>query len=68
MAEVLSKNKFGVGDSIELMTPSGNHRYRLDLMENLEGKSIDEAPGGGHRVRIPVPVTELEMGLISRYL
>ncbi len=68
MAEVLSKNKFGVGDTIELMTPGGNHRYRLEQMENLDGEAIDEAPGGGHRVRIPVPVTESGMGLISRLL
>ena len=47
------KNKFSVGDQIELMSPSGNYSFLLEEMHNQEGESMDVAPGSGHVVRIP---------------
>ena len=47
------KNKFAVGDQIELMTPTGNFSFSLEKMHSQEGKSMDVAPGSGHVVRIP---------------
>ncbi|RLD01719.1 MAG: U32 family peptidase [Chloroflexi bacterium] len=49
------KNKFAVGNQIELMTPSGNYSFTLEEMHNREGEVMDVAPGSGHVVRIPVP-------------
>jgi len=49
------KNKFAVGNQIELMTPSGNYSLTLEEMHNREGEVMDVAPGSGHIVRIPVP-------------
>lgn len=49
------KNKFSIGDPLELVTPSGNLRFTLPAMENLNGATVDCAPGSGHIVRIPVP-------------
>ena len=49
------KNKFAVGNQIELMTPSGNYSFTLEEMHNREGEVMDVAPGSGHIVRIPVP-------------
>lgn len=55
------KNRFEVGDVLELMTPSGNRRFRLDVMENMKtGQSVDAAPGTGHFVRIPLPGVPLD--------
>lgn len=49
-----TKNKFSVGDDIELMLPQGNQVFRLSSMKNKHGESVDVAPGSGHQVRIPM--------------
>ncbi|MCP4878811.1 MAG: U32 family peptidase, partial [Gammaproteobacteria bacterium] len=50
------KNRFSVGDTLELMTPEGNLEYVLDRMyREKNGEPIKVAPGSGHRVRIPLP-------------
>ena len=67
-AEVEVKNRFGVGDALELLTPAGNRCFRLDAMTDLEGQSMELAPGGGYRVRIPLPVADADLGLITRVL
>ena len=46
------KNRFAVGDTLELMTPNGNVSFTLKGLENKQGRSIDLAPGNGHVVRI----------------
>lgn len=48
------KNRFETGDTLELITPNGNTTFNLDTLENLEGNSMDAAPGSGHIVRIPL--------------
>ncbi len=68
MAEVDVKNKFGVGDELEIILPSGNINITLDAMENLHGEAMDVAPGGGHFVRIPLAENEVKHGLITRKL
>jgi U32 family peptidase len=62
------KNKIRVGDRLELMTPRGNRSFVLERMEDLQGNGMQEAPGGGYRVRISVPETNTESGLLCRYL
>ncbi|MGM0833756.1 MAG: tRNA 5-hydroxyuridine modification protein YegQ [Pseudomonadota bacterium] len=67
------KNRFEIGDGMELMLPSGNHRFVLDHIENTRGEAQKAAPGSGHRVRIPVPGVsippeQLEFALLMRDL
>ncbi len=62
------KNKFAVGDDLELLTPAGNHRFRAEAMEDLEGNPMGEAPGGGYQIRMPLPVQAAHMGLITRLI
>jgi putative protease len=40
----------------------------LQHMEDESGHPMQEAPGGGYNVRIPVPVDDCRNGLIARYL
>ncbi len=63
------KNKFLVGDKLELMTPEGNTSFELSKMQSLNGENIDVAKGSGYQVIIPID-TELNItfGLIMRYL
>jgi putative protease len=67
-AEIEVKNRFAVGDSLELITPVGNHGFCLEAMQDLEGNTIAVAPGAGHRVTIPVPRADCAMGLVTRDL
>ncbi|GAA5190563.1 tRNA 5-hydroxyuridine modification protein YegQ [Ferrimonas gelatinilytica] len=54
LAEVLVKNRFEVGNGVELMTPQGNLNLRLGHIENRKGESVEVAPGNGHTVYLPV--------------
>ena len=60
MMTVEAKNRFAVGDMIELMTPQGNQRIKIDYMESENGESRDVAPGSGHVVRIPFNLPDLD--------
>jgi putative protease len=55
LAEVRVKNRFGVGDRLEIVHPSGNRIIELTRMENSAGEPIDLAPGSGHVAFIPLP-------------
>jgi putative protease len=67
MAEIDVKNKFQVGDRLEIIHPSGNHIVELADMRNLEGTVITTAPGSGHRVQIPLQ-GELAKGMLARFI
>jgi putative protease len=67
-AELDVKNKIRVGDELELITPNGNQKFRLDAMQSLKGETLDEAPGGGWKVRIPLPRPVGSMALLTRML
>jgi putative protease len=69
MAKIAVKNKFLVGNSLELMTPQGNISFELAHMENKKGEQIEVAPGDGHIVEIPVPENvDLSYGILLRNL
>jgi putative protease len=68
LAEVEVKNKFAVGDTLEVMSPEGNRLITLEGMQDVNGQEMDEAPGGGYTVRIPLPAGDYCMGLITRNL
>jgi putative protease len=67
--EIDVKNKFLVGDQLELMTPQGNITFMLNNMINKKGEPITDAKGSGHIVRIELE-TELDLSfaIIMRYL
>jgi len=69
LAEVKVKNRFAVGDRLELMTPQGNLNLRLEQLENKRGEAIEVAPGDGHTVYLPVPEdVDLRYALLMREL
>ena len=69
LAEVIVKNRFAVGDRLELMTPQGNLNFRLDALENKRGERAEVAPGDGHVLYLPVPETVgLRYALVMREL
>lgn len=67
--EIEVKNRFAIGDQLELMTPQGNHSFVLEALQDRHGSDIEVAPGNGHRVRIPrPPLTNLRYALLMRWL
>ncbi|MHA3090990.1 prephenate-dependent tRNA uridine(34) hydroxylase TrhP [Acinetobacter brisouii] len=63
------KNRFLVGDSLELMTPKGNITFTLTEMRDLKGNQIDNAKGSGHIVEIPLDASiDVEFALLVRNL
>ncbi|MGD8935722.1 MAG: tRNA 5-hydroxyuridine modification protein YegQ [Thiogranum sp.] len=65
LAEVEVKNRFAVGDELELITPAGNRVFRLEDMRDMQGNAAAVAPGSGHRVRIPLAGMDCGMGLLA---
>jgi U32 family peptidase len=54
-AEIEVKNRFALGDTIELVQPSGNRDFQVDAMWNGDGAPLTVAPGSGHRVWLALP-------------
>lgn len=67
MVEVMVKNRFSVGDRLEIVHPDGNRVIQLETMEDLEGNPIPTAPGSGHRVRIPL-TGNVDKAFLARFL
>ncbi len=67
LAQIDVKNRFSVGDRIEVIHPSGNFELALERMENGDGAPIGVAPGNGHLVWIPLP-TELSGAMLARFV
>ncbi|GBU13958.1 peptidase [Enterobacterales bacterium] len=68
-AEIDVKNKFSVGDSVEMMTPNGNVQFTLEALRNKKGQPVDVAPGNGHIVYASLPEDiSLEFAILLRNL
>jgi putative protease len=65
---VAVRNRFSIGDRLEVITPNGNADLSLQQMSSLDGEAIDTAPGDGHTVRLPAPPGgPWESGFVVRY-
>jgi len=62
------KNKFAVGDRLQLIWPGGKKDLLLKHMEDMHANPLAEAPGGGWKVRIPLDGDHLDKAFIARYL
>jgi putative protease len=67
LAEIEVKNRFSVGDRIEVIHPSGNFELALERIEKADGALIRVAPGNGHKVWIPLPA-ELPGAMLARFV
>jgi len=69
MAEVAVKNKFLLGDEMEMMTPKGNIIFKINQMLNRKNESVEAALGDGHFVFLDVPEDiSLDYALLMRNL
>lgn len=60
------KNKFSVGDSIEVILPNGCFDAVVKNIITQYGEAIDVAKGSGYIVWIPLPKINAEKGFIAR--
>ena len=65
-ASVEVKNRFAVGDTIEIIHPQGNQTLVLEAMTR-KGEAVDVAPGNGIQVKIP-HMQGKEQALIARIM
>ncbi|MBL8398951.1 MAG: tRNA 5-hydroxyuridine modification protein YegQ [Candidatus Accumulibacter sp.] len=61
------KNRFAVGDRLEVIHPSGNQRITVETMVDADGAEVRVAPGNGHRVWIRLP-NELPGAMLARFI
>jgi putative protease len=63
------KNKFSVGDRLEVMTPGGQQFLILGAMEDKKGSAMEQAAGSGLTVKIKAekPTGDLTHGFLIRH-
>jgi putative protease len=66
-AEIDVKNRFSVGDKLEIIHPNGNHIIDLAAMRSDKGVALTVAPGSGHKVQIPLQ-GDMSKGMVARFL
>lgn len=52
--EIETKNRFAVGDTLEIIHPSGNRMVKLEALQDKNGNRIDVAAGNPLRVWAPI--------------
>ncbi|WP_370978169.1 tRNA 5-hydroxyuridine modification protein YegQ [Agaribacterium sp. ZY112] len=70
------KNRFAIGNRLQLVTPEGNRSFDLSALRNKHSEAIEVAPGSGHLVELnldevigdnAVSDTSLSYALLMRY-
>jgi putative protease len=54
------KNRFELGDTLELMSPQGNSKFVLNDLLDKNSNRVQAAPGSGHQVQIALPIEQAE--------
>jgi putative protease len=67
LAEVRVKNRFALGDWLEIIAPTGNVDVLLERMESGEAQAMEVAPGSGHTVWLPLPQSAVG-AFVARYV
>jgi putative protease len=67
LAKVEVKNKFAVGDKLEIIQPSGNTDVVIEEIFNTNGESMRVVPGAGYTVWVKLPLSS-NGAFLARYL
>lgn len=68
LADIEARNKFAVGDRLQVIHPKGNQELVVEEMFNKKGEHIQEASGSGYFVRLPIEANDLSNAMIAKYL
>lgn len=61
------KNKFSLGDKLEILHPSGMREIEINIMKNKKNETVEVAQGSGIFVRIP-NMQGMEKALLARLI
>ena len=67
LVKVEAKNKFAVGDKLEIIQPSGNTDVVLEEIFSTKGEPMRVVPGAGYTVWVKLPLTS-EGAFLARYM
>jgi U32 family peptidase len=67
-ADIEARNKFAVGDKLQIIHPTGNQDIVVEAMQNKKGESIQEAKGSGYFVRLPIQAQSLQNAMVAKYI
>lgn len=65
-ARISVRNRFEIGDQLEIISPLNTVSFRLEKMYDTQGQSISVAHGGGQDVEIEVPVAIDDFSLLRK--
>ena len=68
LADIEARNKFSVGDRLQIIHPSGNQDLLVENMYNKKGEAVQQAAGSGYFVRLPVAARNLNNAMVAKYL
>lgn len=71
LVDIEVKNRFVVGDRLQIIQPEGNCDIRVETLLNKYGEAVTEAPGSGITLRMPVntaTIGKLQNAMLARYL
>jgi len=68
LADIEARNKFAVGDRLQVIHPKGNQELVVEEMFNKKGENIQEASGSGYFVRLPIEANDLSNAMVAKYL
>lgn len=66
MAIISVKNKFSIGDTLQVIHPSGNHTLQVQTLLNKQGQAVEEAAGSGITVKLPIPADITSNAMLAR--
>jgi U32 family peptidase len=67
LVKVNVRNRFAVGDWLEIIHAGGNSDVLLTSMENVDAQPMTVAPGSGHTVWLPLPESAVG-AFVARYV
>jgi U32 family peptidase len=67
LCEVYSKNRFAIGDRIEIIQPDGVTEHTIGRIEDAHAQPLTVIPGGDHRAWLDLPA-EATGAFIARFL
>ncbi len=68
LASIQARNKFAVGDKLQLIHPSGNRDIVVEQLFDKRGEPVQQAAGSGHFVKLPITAEALNNAMVARYL
>jgi putative protease len=66
LAVVSVKNKFSVGDTLQVIHPSCNRTLQVQTLLNKQGQAVNEAAGSGITVKLPIPAGDTSNAMLAR--